>query len=141
MNDTLIPVGATGKALRGVDRAADGIDEYVVLSDKDNKDIGAKIRTDAPVAGDPGLVVRLAPDAAVASYRFATLSSGSLALAGSLKSLRVFAFGQDGSFQIGAGDTILVRADTGFDWSPASSVISPAIVWVSGTLDVFAELR
>ncbi len=56
--ETDIPVGDTGLVLRAVQRAAGRLDEAVVLADGETG-LLAKIRTDAPAADDPGLVVRL----------------------------------------------------------------------------------
>lgn len=74
-------------------------------------------------------------------YEAATLTSGSLAITGRVVNFRVFAHGVEGSFKIGAsGDTITVRADTGFDYSPRTALISPEFFWLAGELDLFVEV-
>jgi hypothetical protein len=73
-------------------------------------------------------------------YRFSILTSGNLTLTGRLRNLRVYAQGIDGTFNISGGDTITVRNGIGFDFSPRTLIDNPTINWVSGTLDVFAEM-
>jgi hypothetical protein len=73
-------------------------------------------------------------------YDSATLTSGTFSPVGRVASFRVFASGADGSFRINSGATIAVRADSGFDWTPRTSLSSPTFAWVSGSLDVFVEL-
>lgn len=72
-------------------------------------------------------------------YESANLTSGSLTGRGRCRAIRVFANGQDGSFQVNGGDVINVRNGTGLDVNPGGQVEAPTVSWVSGDLDVFIE--
>lgn len=126
MSDTTIPVGATGKELRGFDTGA-GIDEYVRIANPD------------PIAVDASGSTILESSGTFA-YRSGSLTAGSVTLTGSLRNLRIYAVGADASLNIGGGDTITVRSDTGFDVSPRSTATDLVLNWVSGTMDYFAEV-
>ena len=74
------------------------------------------------------------------SYQSVTLTSGNLTITGKVVNYRVFANGANGSFNINGGDTITVRQDSGFDWSPRSQLVDPVFNCVSGELDIFVEI-
>lgn len=113
MFDSYIPVGVTGKDLQ----------------------------TELHTVGGRAVHAEMVIEAAgTFGYRFSTMTGGSLALTGRLRNLRVYAEGADGTFNINGGNTVTVRSGTGFDFSPRTLVDDPTVNWVSGTLDVFAEM-
>lgn len=78
-----------------------------------------------------------------AKYRSTTLTSGSLAVTGLIKSIRLFASGADATCHLSgdlqaalSGDTIQLRSGTGADLNFGYRLQNVTITWLSGTIDV-----
>jgi hypothetical protein len=83
---------------------------------------------------------RVTEDVGSFGYGATTLTSGTFSPIGRVLAFRVIAVGGDASFNIGGGNTILVREGMGFDWTPRTTLNSPIFTHVSGSLDIFVEL-
>ena len=58
---------------------------------------------------------------------------------GTVKVIRAYADGADGTISINGGPNITVREGTGFDLTPYKGLVSPTITYSAG-VDVFVEL-
>lgn len=74
------------------------------------------------------------------NYVASTLSgAGNVTGSGRCIGISVYAQTADGSFNINGGNTIAVRAGTGFSFSVQANLTAPVVTWVSGTLDIVVE--
>ena len=114
----------------GADVAEGALADAAVVSDAAGS-VSAKLR---------GLVKIAAQTYGTWNYVSGTLSgAGSLTGSGRCTGIRVFAAGENGTFNVNGGNTITVRNGAGVDINPAGNVTAPTVNWVSGVLDVVIE--